>query len=264
MVIAHRGDSEGAAEHTLGAYVRALDHGAEGLECDVRLTADGHLVCMHDRRVDRTSNGKGVVSTLELAQLQQLDWSSWKHPMADLDDEAPDRNDETDGVLTLDRLCSLVKDYDRPIELAIEAKHPTRYAGLVEQRIVELLARYGWARPRRSRPTPALVMSFSWLGLRRVLEMAPGLPTVYLMERVPLRYRDGLLPLGAQVSGPSMDYVREHPSYVERVHAAGHDVYVWIANAAADIELCADLGVDALITDKPAAALRQLGARQPG
>jgi glycerophosphoryl diester phosphodiesterase len=92
--------------------------------------------------------------------------------------------------------------------------------------------------------------------------MAPGLPTVFLMERVPMRYRDGLLPLGAQVAGPAIDYVREHPSYVERVHATGHDVYVWTVNAAADIELCADLGVDALITDKPEAALRQFESRQ--
>jgi glycerophosphoryl diester phosphodiesterase len=262
LVIAHRGASEVVAEHTLGAYLRALEHGADGLECDVRLTADGHLVCMHDRRVDRTSDGSGVVSSLELAQLQQLDWSSWKQPWSDLDDEAPDRDEEIDGVLTLDRLCSLVKDFGRPIELAVETKHPTRYAGLVESRLVELLDRYGWARPRRGRTSPVRVMSFSRLSLRRILEMAPGLPTVFLMERVPLRYRDGSLPLGAQVSGPSMDYVRDHPSYVEKVHGTGHEVYVWTANAPADIELCADIGVDALITDHPETALRRLRSRE--
>ena len=59
QVVAHRGSSHTTAEHTLGAYVKALDEGAEGLECDVRLTADGHLVCVHDRRVNRTSNGVG-------------------------------------------------------------------------------------------------------------------------------------------------------------------------------------------------------------
>ena len=262
LVIAHRGDSGAAAEHTLSAYQQALDDGVDGLECDVRLTADGHLICMHDRRVDRTSNGRGVVSTLELADLQQLDWSSWKHPWSDLDDEAPDRDEETRGVLTLERLCALVHDYERPVELAIETKHPTRYAGLVEQRLVELLDHFGWARPRRGVPSPARVMSFSWLSLRRVLEMAPGLPTVFLMDRVPLRYKDGSLPLGAQVAGPSIDYVREHPSYVERVHAGGREVHVWVVNADADVELCADLGVDAIITDRPGAVLQRLRQRE--
>ena len=55
QVVAHRGASHDNAEHTLGAYVAALDDGADGLECDVRLTADGHLVCVHDRDLRRTA-----------------------------------------------------------------------------------------------------------------------------------------------------------------------------------------------------------------
>ena len=66
LVVAHRGASSTVAEHTLGAYVSAIEAGAEGLECDVRLTRDGHLVCVHDRTVNRTSDGTGVVSELDL------------------------------------------------------------------------------------------------------------------------------------------------------------------------------------------------------
>jgi len=55
--VAHRGSSQAAAEHTIAAYADALEAGADALECDVRLTRDGHLVCVHDRRIDRTSNG---------------------------------------------------------------------------------------------------------------------------------------------------------------------------------------------------------------
>src|ERR1700712_5005752 len=76
LVIAHRGASSTAAEHTLAAYMQALTDGADGLECDVRLTADGHLVCVHDRRIDRTSNGHGAVSAQQLEQLEELDWAS--------------------------------------------------------------------------------------------------------------------------------------------------------------------------------------------
>jgi len=135
-VVAHRGSSSTRPEHTLGAYQQALEEGAEALECDVRLTADGHLVCVHDRRIDRTSNGQGPVSTLELAQLDSLDWASWKNPWQDLDDEAPETDVEQGRIVTLERLLDMVYDWGQPVDVAIETKHPTRYAGLVEQRLV--------------------------------------------------------------------------------------------------------------------------------
>jgi glycerophosphoryl diester phosphodiesterase len=260
QVVAHRGASSVRAEHTLAAYEQALDEGAEALECDVRLTADGHLVCVHDRRIDRTSSGEGVVSTLELRQLQQLDWESWKNPWHDLDDEADDGPRRRGAVLTLQSLLDMVHDCSRPVEVAIETKHPTRYAGLVERRLIELLHRYGWDRARRGERAPVRVMSFSWLSLRRCLDLAPAVEMVYLMDRMPLLYRDGTLPSGATSAGPSIEIMRAHPRYVERAHAAGHAVHVWTVNSTADLDLCATLGVDAVVTDKPAKALKRLTA----
>jgi glycerophosphoryl diester phosphodiesterase len=77
FVVAHRGASADRPEHTLAAYELALREGADGVECDVRLTLDGHLVCVHDRRVDRTSTGTGLVSDMTLAELKQFDWGVW-------------------------------------------------------------------------------------------------------------------------------------------------------------------------------------------
>ena len=152
QVIAHRGASDENAEHTLGAYLKALVAGAEGLECDVRLTADGHLVCVHDRDLRRTAYTKGIVSTMELADLDQLDFSSWKNPWADLDDEADDEDIALGKVLTLRKLLETVADYDRRVELAIETKHPTRYAGLVERRLIELLREHRLGQGERTGP----------------------------------------------------------------------------------------------------------------
>lgn len=249
------------AEHTLAAYQQALREGAEAVECDVRLTADGHLVCVHDRRIDRTSSGRGAVSTLALEQLQQLDWESWKHPWDDLDDEADDEPRARGAVLTLECLLDTIRDWAQPVDVAIETKHPTRYAGLVERRLVELLHRYGWARPRRGARSPVRVMSFSWLSLRRCLDLAPAVEMVYLMDRVPLLYRDGTLPPGATSAGPSIEILRAHPEYVDRAHAAGHAVHAWTVNNKADLDLCATLGVDAILTDEPAKALKRLTAK---
>src|SRR3954454_17654253 len=145
QVVAHRGASADNAEHTLAAYVAALDEGAEALECDVRLTADGHLVCVHDRNLKRTADNRRLVSSMELAELEELDFASWKHPWAELDDEAPDLDPESGRVLTMRRLLETAADYPRRVELAIETKHPTRYAGLVERRLVQLLDEFGWA-----------------------------------------------------------------------------------------------------------------------
>ena len=254
QVVAHRGSSDDAPEHTLHAYKRALAEGADALECDVRLTKDGHLVCVHDRRIDRTSNGRGILSTLELAELNELDWGSWRDTWEDFEDpEMPDR--DKSQILTLRRLLEAVAAVDRRVEVAIETKHPTRYAGLVERRLVALLDEFGWAGAR----SPVRVMSFSQLSLRRLRYLAPDLRSVMLFERVPLRFRDGSLPEGVAVAGPSIEIVRSHPRYVERAHRHGHPVHVWTVDAAEDIALCRDLGVEAIITNRPGRVLRALG-----
>ena len=265
-VIAHRGASEDVPEHTLAAYEAALLQGADGLECDVRLTADMQLVCVHDRRVNRTSNGRGVVSTLELAQLRQLDFGSWKQPPGYAEGhgpaymEYPDlRREGAHRVLTLERLLELVVDHPRRVEMAIETKHPTRYAGLVEEHLVALLDRFGLAHPRLGERSPVRVMSFSAMSVRRVRRLAPSLETVLLLDRVPLRFRDGSLPRGARIAGPGIHILRTHPEYVERAHSMGNRVHVWTVDQASDIDLCVELGVDAIISNRPKAVLARLG-----
>ncbi|MFG2284819.1 glycerophosphodiester phosphodiesterase [Streptomyces sp. NPDC048595] len=263
-VVAHRGASEDAPEHTLAAYRKAIEDGADALECDVRLTADGHLVCVHDRRVNRTSNGRGAVSALELADLATLDFGSWKEGIEDAYGEAPDRqheDPERTSVLTLERLLELVADADRRVELAIETKHPTRWAGQVEERLVELLDRFGYAKPAMSTDwtSPVRVMSFSARSLHRLRAAAPGIPGVYLMQFLTPRYRDGRLPVGVGIAGPGMRIIRAHPEYVAKAHRAGHRVHVWTVNDADDVELCQELGVDAVITNRPKQVRSQLG-----
>ncbi|CUW29003.1 MULTISPECIES: glycerophosphodiester phosphodiesterase [Streptomyces] len=265
QVVAHRGASEDAPEHTLAAYRKAIEDGADALECDVRLTADGHLVCVHDRRVNRTSNGRGAVSALELADLAALDFGSWKTRDAWRGrDEEPDwehrpEDREETSVLTLERLLELVADAGRRVELAIETKHPTRWAGQVEERLLTLLKRFGLDAPASAAESPVRIMSFSARSLHRVRAAAPTLPTVYLMQFVSPRLRDGRLPAGVQVAGPSIRIVRSHPAYVQRLKRSGHQVHVWTVNEPEDVDLCVELGVDAIITNRPRAVLRRLG-----
>jgi glycerophosphoryl diester phosphodiesterase len=253
LVFAHRGASAELPEHTLSAYLRAIDQGADGLECDVRLTRDGHLVCIHDSRLDRTSNGRGRVSGATLDELERLDFGSWHTPVGPgVPETAPA------GVLTLSRLIETVLAAGRPLRMLIETKHPTRYGGQVETMLVGALRRYGLTEADPSRPVQVTVMSFSPLALRRVHTLAPDLPTVFLFELVPPGVRDGRPPFGARLLGPGVSVVRTRPEIVSRAHTRGHQVYVWTANEAADIDLLVSLGVDGIISDRPAFVLSRL------
>ena len=255
QVIAHRGASDENAEHTLGAYLKALVAGAEGLECDVRLTADGHLVCVHDRDLRRTASTRGIVSTMELADLDQLDFASWKNPWADLDDEADDEDVALGKVLTLRKLLETVADYDRRVELAIETKHPTRYAGLVERRLIELLREFGWDKAN----APVRIMSFSLTALQRANRLAPELEYVMLVDKArhwPMLKR---VVEPNWIIGPGIDELTDHPGLGRRLRKANKRIHVWTVNTDEQLQTCLDLGVEAVITDRPAYLLDKLG-----
>ena len=256
QVVAHRGASDVRAEHTLGAYVQALDEGADGLEADVRLTADGHLVCVHDRRTERTTGSRGVVSTMRLADLDVLDASAWKNPWGDLNDEAEDTDFDQKRVLSLRRLLEVTSSYERRVELAIETKHPTRYAGLVERRLVETLREFGWT----GKDSPVRMMSFSAVAVTRVTKMAPDLEVVLLIKHAPSWKKSRAMLRPGWVAGPGMDLVRERPRLVRTLREDGHRVHVWTVNTREDLELCIDLGVEAVITDRPARVISWLSA----
>jgi len=245
LVIAHRGASAELPEHTLIAYQTALDAGADGVECDVRLTRDGHLVCFHDRKLDRTSTGSGSFAAHTLAQLQEFDFGTW-HPSGQ---SAP--------LLTLDALLDLLKGAGRPVRILIETKHPNTYGGAVEHRVRAALKRHGLLDDASQ--VHATIMSFSPLAVRRSRELMPAVPTVQLLDLLPPGMRVRRLPFGARIAGPGVELIRRRPELVKRLKAAGQQVYVWTVNEIEDVDLLVSLGVDALITDRPKEVLTHLG-----
>ncbi|QFZ16128.1 glycerophosphodiester phosphodiesterase family protein [Saccharothrix syringae] len=224
-IVAHRGASTRRPEHTLAAYELALDQGADGLECDVRLTRDGHLVCVHDRRINRTSDGVGVLSTMTLAQLRGHDFGSW-------------HGGEPAGVLTLEELLGLA--HDRGARLFVETKHPVRYGAQVERVLAAVLGRYR---------VEAVMMSFSVLAVHRFKKLKPDVPTVLLYDRLWPRN----LPRFADYAGPGVHLLRRHPD-------RGRDTYVWTVDDPADVALCRERGVRFLATNNPGETRRLLAA----
>lgn len=239
-MVAHRGASADRPEHTLAAYELALREDADGVECDVRLTRDGHLVCVHDRRVDRTSTGSGLVSDMTLAELREFDWGAWHGSSSG-----------QTGPLTLEDLLTLVLDWNRPVKVFIETKHPVRYGALVESKVLALLNRYGLASPASADLSRAVVMSFSAAAVWRIRRAAPLLPTVLLGETS--RYLGGgaATTVGATAVGPSIATLREHPELVDRAAAQGRAMYCWTVDHYEDVEFCRDVGVGWIATNHP-------------
>jgi glycerophosphoryl diester phosphodiesterase len=269
-VVAHRGASAGAPEHTLAAYRRAAEVGADAVECDVRMTRDGVLVCVHDRQIKHTSNGRGIVSALQLEELERYQFGARRSkPLGGRwgGDEITSVTDEPDLenglVLTLDRLLEYVTATPGTVRLAIETKHPTRHTRKVEEALVDCLRRYGLlgnGRPVEWAGKPAVrMMSFSQLAVRRMSDLAPGIPTVQLIGKRLRPVRRELLGSSATALGPAVSVLRSDPEFVADAHAAGKELLTWTVNRAADMDLVRELGVDVAVTDHPDELLRRLG-----
>jgi glycerophosphoryl diester phosphodiesterase len=273
QVVAHRGATAEAPEHTLAAYRRAAEIGADAVECDVRMTRDGVLVCVHDRQISTTSNGRGVVSALHLDELEQFHFGARKRGVRSRwgGDEITAVSDEPDVesglVLTLDRLLEYITATPGTVRLAIETKHPTRHARKVEEALVECLERFGLIRkgtPVEWAGKPAVrMMSFSQLAVRRMADLAPGVPTVQLLGKRLRPLRRELLTGSATAVGPSIALLRSDPDFVADAHAAGKEVHVWTVNRPSDMDLARNLGADVIITDHPRELLRRLGRDAP-
>jgi glycerophosphoryl diester phosphodiesterase len=137
-LFAHRGASKDYPEQTRAAYLEAIAQGADGLETDVRLTADGHLVCWHDVSTDRTTGVAGFVHELTLAQLRKLDLLRG----ADL----PVDRGGSDQLMTLPDLLELMVSAGRPLRLALEIKQPSPFGAALDEAVLEALDAAGWNR----------------------------------------------------------------------------------------------------------------------
>jgi glycerophosphoryl diester phosphodiesterase len=280
LVFAHRGASADFAEHTRAAYLRALADGADGVECDVHLTRDQHVVLLHDANLDRTSDGTGPVAERTIDELRLLDFSSWKG--VHIPEAYGARSEQ---FLTLPDLLDLLRESGRDIGLAIELKHPSPYQLKLEDRVLEVLRREGWD-PVTSRLGNIRVtfMSFSPDSVRHLRRTVPGEFICQLLDDVnvaEVREELGLGPItggavanvmkAAQLegerilndcevgmAGPGIDYVRQHARTVQRWLASGRRFRVWTVDAANDVALCRGLGIHEITTNKPAQVLAQL------
>jgi glycerophosphoryl diester phosphodiesterase len=213
------------------------------LECDLQLTADRQLVCMHDDTVDRTTGGTatGAVDSFTLAQLREMDFGSWKGP-------------EFAGaeVVTLEEQIACYRAVDPTIRYYIETKTQSDDANVMEAQLVDTLKRLDVTPEFEAdlRSSPIIIQSFDLESLETVHDLAPELPTAYLVGVPTDELAAGQFP-DVDVLAPSAAVIAAQPDIVDAAHAAGLEVHTWTVDDPVEMASLVAAGVDGFFTNTP-------------
>ena len=274
ILIAHRGASAYAPEHTLAAYRLAIEQGADYVEQDLGVTRDGVLVCLHAASLDRTTTVRKIfpgrfveeqvngrvrqqwrVRDLTLSEIKELDAGSWC-------------GEEFAGsqVPTWQEAIDLIRG---SAGLFPELKSPDDYRSLgidMPSLVIDLLRRNGLDTAGADTDTPVILQSFDETSLRRLASELPTLPRVFLIgnasrQSVITNTRLQEIATFATGIGPAKEIVLAQPDLVERAHALGLTVtpYTFRSSATNSLDnlekemryFLFTLGVDALFTNNP-------------
>lgn len=229
--LAHRGARRQAPENTIPAFVRAMELGADGIELDVHLSADGELVIVHDFTLEKTTSGRGRVDAQPLAALRALDAGSHFGP-AWAGTPIPTLGEVFDA-LPVHAYVNIELKYDRALSNGLEQAAATfiQARALHERVIVSSFNPLVLARLRRLDPTIPL-------GLLYAPDMPPG-----------LRHGEFARWLDVAALHPHWSQIR--PATIAAAHAAGRQVNTWTVNEPEVMQRLIARGADAIITDVP-------------
>lgn len=259
LVIAHRGASADAPEHTFAAWDLAVEQGADHLELDLQVTADGELVVLHDPTLDRTARGPaeactGEVATKTLDQLGQCEVGSW------FNEAFPEKADPGYEGLRIPTLAEVLDRYGTEQRYYIETKATA--AGMEEQ-LVALLEEAGMVGPT-AEPGQVILQSFEQQSLRTLHELDPGLPLVLLLRADPSMVTPQVLEQVATYAvgiGPPAAVV--DATIVADAHARCLAVHPYTVDDPARMAELLDLGVDGMFTNRPAELVAVRDAHAP-
>lgn len=236
FVIAHRGANKYAPQNTIEAFKKALEQRADGVETDIRITKDGHLVLSHNNTITSTSDGRGKISKQYLGELFNYDFGSWFGSKF-----------ANTAIPTIEDFFRLMKKFNPQI-IDIELKPDKRGKNIVS-RVLDMAKAYDLN-------DKVLISSFDINILKAVKQADPSIKTGYLYpsigEIARLWFKD---PMQRAVNN-GVDYLLPEKSYVDsefvqKAHKHGLKVAVWTVNKIELINKYHIWGVDGVITDYP-------------
>lgn len=238
FIFGHRGARAHAPENTLAAFRLAREQSADGIELDAKLSADGEIVVIHDQTVDRTTNGKGRVADLSLADLKRLDAGSSFSPAF-----------KAEPIPTLEEVFIAV---GRDLLVNVELTNYGSLRDSLPDKAAALIRKLGLE-------GRVIISSFSPSNLVRFRRLIPEVPLGLLT----MTGFSGWVARSLLGSWIPKDALHPHftdvsPALVEAWHRKGKQVNVWTVNLREEMERLANLNVDGIITDDPALALQVL------
>ncbi len=247
LVIAHRGASGHAPEHTFAAYDLARDMGADYVEQDIQITLDGVLVCRHDDTLDRTARGDpanctGLVALKTLAQLETCDMGSW------FNDAFPERARAEYVGQKIPTMEEVFRRYGKAVNYYVETKTLGQIQ-LMEQPLHDLIVKYDLLEGARER-RQVFVQSFFPDSLLRMLLIDPAIPRIQLLQAGEVWQLT--LPVAAAYAfgvGPGFEDVSA--DYLATAHGLGLAVHPYTVDEAEDMRRLTELCADGMFTNFP-------------
>ncbi len=230
-VWAHRGASGYCPENTMAAFEKAIEMRADGIELDIQETKDGEIVICHDEKINRTSNGKGLIKDFTLTQLREFDFSKGKMQ----------KGFEGAKIPTMKEVFELIK----PTNLTINIELKTGvifYKGL-EEKIIKMTEEYGFM-------DRVIFSSFNHYSVKKIKELRPEAKCGFL-------YMDGTIDMPTYCKDHRIDalhpafYNMQYDGFLENCAKNGIELNVWTINEEDRILRCIKSGVNAMITNYP-------------
>lgn len=240
LILAHRGASAYAPENTIAAFQLARELGADGVEFDVQLTKDKIPVIIHDDTVDRTTDGKGRVDSLTIAEIARLDAGSWK---------TEDYRGEPIPTLAqvLDALADWMNPvgHEQPALVNIELKTERIFTDGLEREALNVIARYNIQHR-------VILSSFSPLSLHRAKQINPRYRRGLLYEEnMPIYFRRAWLRFLADPRAMHPKHTMIDENYMRWANSKKLEVNTWTVDDPDEARRLAALGINAIITNKP-------------
>ncbi|TWT01135.1 glycerophosphodiester phosphodiesterase family protein [Planomicrobium sp. CPCC 101079] len=243
LIIAHRGASVQAPEHTMAAYRLAKELEADYLEVDVQMSKDNVLVSIHDLTVDRTTDGSGVVTDMTLAELKRLDAGSW------FNQKYPDMAKEEYTKQKIPTLQEIIDEFGKSVNYYIETKKPEQNEG-IEDELFELLGQNGLL--DESLPEGKVVIqSFSEESLKRMRTFSRKIPLIKL-ERDPITGPDArkrFEEVCEYAVGIGTYFERIDEDYIKTAKESGLLVHLYTVNSSEIADKWKGIGAHGIFTD---------------
>lgn len=221
LIIAHRGASGYEPENTLAAFKHSLELKTDMIELDIHRLKTGELAVIHDAKVDRTTNGKGRVTSYSLERIKQLDAGNGQtvpllSEVFDLVDKRVPINIELKGLNTAKPLAALLRQY-------------------IDER--------SWP------PEMFVVSSFNHVIIQQFMLLMPGIEACALIDQLP--YWTSPLSFHRRLSAINFNVDSLRQKDVERIHRLGKKIYVYTVDSGNTARYLEEIGVDAIFTNYP-------------